>query len=165
MLRSAPVLLSVLAATMCAVGCTPTEPNKLATLPKVRMTIKGAEFELWVADSFEEQNKGLMFVKPEELAPLADGTERGMLFVFSFSTRQSFWMKNTTIPLDIAYIDRDGKVVRIYTMSALDARHNQYPPGAPYKYAIETNAKVLHDLGLVKGDQIEIPTSVLKGSP
>jgi uncharacterized membrane protein (UPF0127 family) len=129
------------------------------------MTIKGQEFELWVANSFDEQNKGLMFINAKDMAPLPDGTERGMLFVFSYSTRQSFWMKNTVIPLDIAYIDRDGKVVKIYTMAALDARRNHYPPGAPYRYAIETNAKVLSRLGLAKGDLLQIPHSALKGSP
>jgi uncharacterized membrane protein (UPF0127 family) len=163
--RATPMMLAVITTALSGMGCTPTEPNKLDTLPKVRMTIKGQEFELWVADSFDVQNRGLMFVKPDDMAPLPDGTERGMLFVFSFSTRQSFWMKNTPIPLDIAYIDRDGKTVKIHTMSALDARHNQYPPGAPYRYAIETNARVLFNLGLSEGDQVEIPPSVLKGSP
>ena len=157
-------MLSVLATALCDVACTPKEPNKLDSLPTVPMTIKGQDFELWVADSFTEQNKGLMFIKAEDMAPLPDGTERGMLFVFSYSTRQSFWMKNTPIPLDIAYIDKNGKVVNTYTMSALDTRRNQYPPGGPYRYAIEANAKVLHHLGVVKGDILEIPQSVLKSS-
>ncbi len=157
--------LSVLGMTLCSVACTPREPNMLDTLPKVRMTIKGQEFELWVADTFDEQNRGLMFVTAEEMAPLPDGTERGMLFVFSYSTRESFWMKNTVIPLDIAYIARDGKVVKTYTMAALDTRHNHYPPGAPYRYAIETNANVLSGLGVAKGDLLHIPRSALKGPP
>ncbi|MFQ5589845.1 MAG: DUF192 domain-containing protein [Phycisphaerae bacterium] len=155
--RTASAATLALLPAVGSMSCAPTEPNKLDALGTVRMTIKGQQFELWIADSFDEQNKGLMFLNREDMAPLPDGTERGMLFVFAYSTRRSFWMKNTRFPLDIAYIDRNGKVVRVYTMAALDSRHNQYPPGAPYRYAIETNADVLHRLGLSKGDVLEIP--------
>ena len=141
-------------------SCTPSEPNRLDALPTVRMTIGEQDFELWVVDTFEEQNKGLMFVAAEQMAPLEDGTERGMLFVFGFSTRQSFWMKNTAIPLDIAYINTEGKVVATHAMIPFDDRNNQYPPGALYRYAIEVNAGVLSRLGIAKDSDIEIPSSV-----
>jgi len=157
--------LAVVVSMMCAAGCSPREPNRLAALEKVRMTLAGQNFELWVADTFDEQNKGLMFITAEEMAPLADGTERGMLFVFSYSTRQTFWMKNTIIPLDLAYIDSNGKVVSIHTMVPLDERRDQYPPGAPYRYAIEVNAGLFERIGLALGDAVDIPQSVLKRTP
>ena len=96
------------------------------------------------------------------MAPLPDGTERGMIFVFDRSVRDSFWMKNTIIPLDIAYIDTNGKIVTTYTMAPLDTRSGHYRPDSPYRYAIEINARRLSELGVEKGDVLEIPASVLK---
>lgn len=163
--RSIVVPVLALAAAVCVVGCEPSEPNKLDKLPTVRMDIKGQATQLWVADTFEEQNKGLMFVTAEEMATLSDGTERGMLFVFDFSTRGSFWMKNTIIPLDIAYIAADGRVVSTYTMTPLDDRSNQYAPADLYRYAIELNAGQLERLGVKPGDILQIPAEALKASP
>ena len=143
-------------------ACTPTTPNRLDKLPTVAMTIKGQPFELWVADTVDEQNAGLMMVTAEQMQPLPDGTERGMLFVFDHSVRTSFWMKDTIIPLDIAYISTDGIVVTVHTMAPLDTRHNAYPPDAPYRFAIEVNADRFGELGVVSGDILAIPASVLK---
>lgn len=143
-------------------GCTPTEPNALDKLGKVNLSIKGKAFELWVADDYDEQLKGLMFITAQQMSPLADGTERGMIFVFDADTDNSFWMRNTIIPLDIAYISRDKKVVRTHTMAPLDERPNQYPPGGYYRYAIEVNGQRFAELGLKAGDTVDIPDSVLK---
>ncbi len=161
-------ILSAVATSLLASQCTPSKPKGpegFENRQKVRMTIRGQAFELWVADEPAATTRGLMFVTREELAPLPDGTERGMLFVFQYESRLSFWMKNTIIPLDIAYINSSGKVVSVHTMAPLDVRPGQYPSGLPAKYAIEVNANVLVDLGLESGDQVEIPVSALKRSP
>ena len=57
----------------------------------------------------EDQRQGLMHRK--SLPP-----DAGMLFVFERPKRQSFWMKNTLIPLDIGYFTADGRLREIYTM-------------------------------------------------
>lgn len=146
-------------------GCAPTEPNELDKLGTVTLTIKGKQVQLWIADSNDERLKGLMFVTAEQMAPLPDGTERGMIFIFPHDETGSFWMKNTIIPLDIAYISANGTVVTTHTMAALDDRPNQYPATSPYRYTIELNANRFADLGLKKGDKIEIPDTVLKRRP
>ena len=163
MRRLALVIPAATAVAVCGMTCTPSQPNRLDELPTVKMTIKGQAFELWVADSFGEQNAGLMHITAEQMAPLPDGTERGMLFAFDHSVRTPFWMKNTVIPLDIAFIDRDRKVLTIHTMAAFDDRHNAYPPSGPYRVAIEVNANRFTELGVKVGDVLEIPPSVLKG--
>lgn len=145
--------------------CTPTEPNALDKLPTVTMSIKEKMFRLWVVDEYQEQARGLMFVTAEQMAPLPDGSERGMLFAFDYSVRDSFWMKNTIIPLDIAYIAGDGTIVSIYTMAALDDRHNQYPPASPYRYAIEVNAGRFTELGVKSGDKLVMPPAAVLARP
>jgi len=142
---------------MNGLGCAPSEPNELDALGTVDLTIKDQPFRLWVADSTDEQLRGLMFVTAEEMAPLPDGTKRGMLFKFDRARHLSFWMKNTIIPLDVAYLDVDGAVLAMYTMAPLDTSLNNYSSLSPAMYAIEVNADVFSDLGLEVGDVIEIP--------
>ncbi len=151
--------------TFLMMGCAPTEPNELDKLGTVSMSISDQAFELWVANDSEERARGLMFITTEQMAPLSDGTERGMIFVFDHSVRGSFWMKNTIIPLDIAYVDSEGIVVSMYTMVPLDDRTHQYPPDAPYRYAIEFNGGRLTALDVRKGTKLKLPNSVLKRKP
>lgn len=160
--RSARTLLPIAAAACLSAGCSPDEPNDLDKLAKVSMEARGAKFEFWVADTAETRERGLMFVTAEQMAPLENGTHRGMLFVFEYEQRLSFWMKNTIIPLDVAYIATDGTIVATHTMAPLDERSFRYPSGDPARYALEVNANLLVELGLKKGDRIEIPSRVLK---
>ena len=158
-------LVATLVGLLVADGCSPSEPNALDKLHKVRMTIKGQAFELWVADQPKVRERGLMLVTRDQMAPLPDGTERGMLFVFDHEQMLSFWMKDTIIPLDIAYVTAADEITSIHTMAPLDERPYQYPSGSPAKYAIEVRANVFIDLGLKAGYRIEIPAAALKGTP
>jgi uncharacterized membrane protein (UPF0127 family) len=116
-----------------------------------------------VARTSEEQRLGLMFVQQEQLAPLEDGTERGMLFVFEHERQLGFWMANTIIPLDIAYAKTDGTIVKTHTMVPLDLRN--YPSGAPSRMALELSAGLLAQLGVKAGDRIELPAGFLDPRP
>lgn len=150
--------------SMYAGSCTrAVKPEDLDKLGTVSVQIKAQPFQLWVADEWPEQERGLMFVTVERMAPLADGTGRGMIFVFDHEQPLSFWMKNTIIPLDIAYVDSKGTVLNTYTMAALDERAGQYPSNGAARYAIEVNAGVWSRIGLHGGDRIELPSGVLKG--
>ena len=159
------IMLSCLAMVPYGASCTPKRIEELDKLGTVRLSIKQQAFELWIADDVSEQTQGLMFVTAERMAPLADGTERGMIFVFDHEQVLNFWMRNTIIPLDIAYLDSDGVVVATHTMAPLDERPGQYPSGSPAQYAIEVNAGVWGRIGLRPGDAIKIPSPVLKHSP
>ena len=91
------------------------------------------------------------------------GDERNWtFFIFDHEQFLGFWMTNTIIPLDIAYLDADGVVVSTYTMAPLDTRSGRYMSRAPSLYAIEVNADVWKELGLSDGDRIELPESVTK---
>lgn len=147
---------------MTEIGCDRDKPNRLADRATTDMSIKGQRFRLWLADNLDDQNAGLMHVTADQMAPLPNGMERGMLFVFDRPVRASFWMKNTIIPLDIAYVATDGTVVAIYTMVPLDTRSNGYPPGDLYRFAIEVSANRLTGLGVKVGDRLQIPPTILK---
>ena len=141
-------------------GCSPAEPNNLEAMAQVDVHIKGHKFRVWVANDDARRERGLMKVTAEQMAPLPDGTERGMIFVFPNSHRSPFWMKDTVIPLDIAFIRADGTIVNIDTMAPLDTR-GYYPKGA-YRYVLEVRGNLLARLKITSGDKVEIPEALLK---
>ncbi len=131
--------------------------NDLDSMSTTKLSIGETEFQVWIANTNEQRQKGLMFVEAEQMQLLEDGTERGMLFIFEQEQNLSFWMKDTFIPLDIAYARSDGTIVKIHTMTPLDTRSHQYPSGEPARVALEVNAGVFAAMGISEGDVIEIP--------
>ncbi|MCK4657936.1 MAG: DUF192 domain-containing protein [Phycisphaerae bacterium] len=132
----------------------------LDAMPTDTVRINDHEFRVWIADDPQEVTQGLMFVTKEQMSPLPDGTDRGMLFLFDYDRTTGFWMRNTIIPLDIAFIGADGAIVTIHTMAPLVEQ--SYWPDGPYRYALEVNANLFSEYGIRKGDQVQIPESVLK---
>lgn len=158
--------LLAIAVMFYGTSCTPQpNPEELDKLGTIDMTIKSQKFRFWIADTAAEQANGLMFVTAERMSPLPDGTKRGMIFIFDYERHLTFWMHNTIIPLDIAYMTSSGIVTATHTMAALDERPNQYPSGKPARVAIEVGAGVFTDLGLKAGDQITLPETLLKRRP
>ena len=102
--------------------------------------------EVELAQTEQQQQRGLM--ERTEL-----GKNRGMLFVFDQEQPQSFWMKNTLIPLSIAYIDGSGTIVDIQDMQPLD--ETSHPSAAPAKYALEVNQGFFGENGINVGDRME----------
>lgn len=100
-----------------------------------------------IADKQSEREKGLMFRR----VLLND---HGMLFVFEEEKYLSFWMKNTYIPLDIAYISRSGVINEIYHMEPLDYSVT-YPSCMPAMYALEVNAGWFRQNGIVPGMKLD----------
>ncbi len=162
------ILGSALLAGCGRTGGVPAERNDLDAMDTSQIRIGQHSFEVWLADDPLERQRGLMQVTQEELAPIPDpsgeglpDTHRGMLFVFPTERPLSFWMFNTIIPLDIAYIRSDGQIVSTHTMAPLETR--SYPSMEPARFALEVRAALLAELGIAPGDHIEIPESVLKG--
>jgi uncharacterized membrane protein (UPF0127 family) len=91
------------------------------------------DLEVEIADSEDERRRGLMH--REFLQDRA-----GMLFVHDEDTDRGFWMKDTLVPLSIAFIDSDGRILEILDMEPC-ARDPcpLYRPGAPYRLALEVN--------------------------
>jgi uncharacterized membrane protein (UPF0127 family) len=109
----------------------------------------GATAAVEIADSREEQLRGLM-------GRTKLGSDEGMLFRFGAPQRIGFWMKDTLIPLSIAYMKRtDGhfEVVAIREMTPCKADPcTIYTPGADYDAALEMNEGWFHGHGIDVGD-------------
>ena len=78
-----------------------------STLQIATADAKLHKFDVWIADNDVRRTRGLMFVEN-----LAD--DEGMLFVYPQSQEVGIWMKNTPLPLDILFVNADGKVHRIF---------------------------------------------------
>ena len=79
---------------------------------------------------------------------------QGMLFIFKTEGQYSFWMKNTGIPLSIAFIDKNKKIISIQEMAPFDETNHHAPP-RPVKYALEMNAGWFKKRGIITEDKVE----------
>jgi hypothetical protein len=100
-----------------------------------------------IARTADERAQGLKF--RDELPP---GT--GMLFVFPDEGTRSFWMQDTYIPLDIAYIDASFRIVDIQQMAALSTE--TYPSASAFMYALEVPLGWFAEHGVEVGATIEV---------
>ena len=162
-------VLGLLGLALATIGCAPTDRSSASdsevfiaesssasfTLPPAgyAWVIFGADTVLAeVAATAEEREQGLMY---REEVP--DGT--GMLFVFTDSRVRSFWMANTYVALDIAYMDPSFRVVDIIAMEPLVT--DSYPSSAPSMYGLEVRQGWFAEQGIAIGAQAEIVFGVL----
>ena len=111
---------------------------------------KKVEVRVEIADDPLERERGLMY-------RTSMGEDRGMLFIFPNEQPRSFWMKNTKIPLSIAYIDSDGRITDLLDMKPLDDEPPHYNSSVPVQYALEVNQGFFDEHGVKVGDHAELP--------
>jgi uncharacterized membrane protein (UPF0127 family) len=127
----------------------------LSGFPTARILVGGVEFEVYVATTLAQQAQGLMFATEEQLQPLLDGTPRGMLFVFSTEATRSFWMRDTYVPLDLAYARADGTIAEVHELVPLD--ETLVTSGEPVQYALEALDGTFLAHGIGPGTVIDVP--------
>jgi uncharacterized membrane protein (UPF0127 family) len=117
-------------------------PQQLRSIPlTARMHVIQAE----VAASPQERAIGLMHRKSMP-------ANNGMLFVFEEAQPQCFWMKNTLLPLSIAFLDDAGQVVNIADMKPLD--ESSHCSAKPVRFALEMNQGWFAKRGIKAGSKL-----------
>jgi uncharacterized membrane protein (UPF0127 family) len=133
----------------------PASRTRLAGFGETKVSVKTADklltWCLLLAANNQQRARGLMEVEDTAL-----GGYDGMLFRFDGDVTESFWMRNTPMPLSIAYITSAGQVITIADMEPCsdspDCR--DYPASGPYHLTIEVPQGNLPKLGIVEGATI-----------
>jgi uncharacterized membrane protein (UPF0127 family) len=117
-----------------------------AQMPEIPLTIAGHKLIAEVAATDPDRMQGLMHrrMMPEN---------RGMVFVFTSVAKHAMWMKNTHLPLSVAFVDSDGIITNIEDMQpqTLDS----HPAVKPVRYALEMNLGWFAKRGIKAGAKIE----------
>jgi uncharacterized membrane protein (UPF0127 family) len=124
--------------------------SELRTVTILTASGKEVRVRAEIADDTFERARGLMY-----RTALAEN--RGMLFVFPNRKRHSLYMKNTLIPLSVAFIDSEGRIVDIQDMKPLDDDLPHYVSAKPARYALEVNQGFFDERGIKVGDRAELP--------
>jgi len=149
------VFLALIAALTTGASCArDTAPALSARLDDSVLTIASSAgdhtFKVEVARSDDERRQGLMF-----RTELAD--DAGMLFDFGPAPRPvSMWMKNTLIPLDMAFIAVDGRIARIAAMTTPQSL-TSIPSGEDVIAVLEVRGGRFAELGISEGDGVHHP--------
>lgn len=128
-----------------------------STLPVRQVTVEAGgvseKLTVEVAATDAQRGQGLMYRQT-----LAD--DAGMLFLFPSDVTTGFWMKNTYLPLSIAYIGADGRVLAIKDGTPLDETVLSPGPGITYRNVIEVNQGWFERKGLGVGSVVRLPADL-----
>jgi len=143
-----PERLRKLGDFLSAMGLIPETKNILLKIGEHRVSAD-------IADTPDARTQGLMH-------RLTLDENCGMLFIFDESATQSFWMKETYLPLSIAYLDGRGKIINIEKMVPLDL--TSVRSTGPARYALEMNEGWFERKGIRPGDIIQLPQNVMRST-
>jgi len=156
------LILTILPAYTCSTGDTPGDGTSTANPPQVsdsreqeRIPPRGEAWVIFGTDTVRvelartaaEREQGLMYRET-----MVEG--RGMLFVFPDSQIRSFWMRNTLIPLDIAYMDESLRIVDIQAMEP--QTEDPHPSARPAMFALEVPLGWFGKVGIEVGAQAQV---------
>ena len=144
------VLTTVLLLTACG-GADAAKGAAAEKTADDRFAIKVGDrtVQMQVAALPAELQKGLMFRKTM-------GEDEGMLFVFTAPQPQGFWMRNTTLPLDIGYFEAGGELKEIYPMYPLDER-TVPSRSRSIQFCLEMNQGWYARNGVKPGARLDLP--------
>ena len=165
-MRASLRFLLVLAAALAVAGCgsdaqdgaagteTAVETAAGSELPRGSVVIAPGDgqvrLEVEIAETVAHRQQGLM-------GRVSLPRQAGMVFLFEEETQGGFWMKNTLIPLSIAFFDERGAILRILDMEPCRADPCPvYDPGTPYHGALEVNRGMFRTWGVERGDVITV---------
>ncbi len=149
-MRLLAAVVVLLAAALAPAGAAPDVVFKRGTVTLVQGAAR-VTLQVEVADTPDSRARGLMFRRHlDEFS--------GMLFIFESTGRWAFWMKNTLIPLSIAFIDEGWTVVDIQDMQVApdpaEGPFTLYEPARPCRYALEVNQGFFRRHGIGVGARV-----------
>jgi uncharacterized membrane protein (UPF0127 family) len=125
----------------------------LRDLQRETLKANGHEIKAWVMDTPDKRSEGMMWLDSEDVSD-----DDGMIFVFDEPAKQSFWMKNTILALDIIYISKDKKVLNI--QPGQPGSEAPLPSKGEAKFVLELKRGSAKRLGIMPGTIVAIPASV-----
>ena len=116
-----------------------------AEMPRLELSVGFHRIEAEVAANQENRALGLMHRK-------SMGSNQGMLFVFPVAARHCMWMRNTLIPLAVAFLDDEGRIINVEEMKP--QTENNHCAAAPARFALEMNKGWFAAKGIQNGMRI-----------
>ncbi len=140
-----PFPFAPLIALLAALTTTPVRAQQPQQLPTVTLNAGMHNVQAQVAASPDQRQIGLMYRREMP-------TNEGMLFVFEDASRQCFWMRNTLLPLSIAFVADDGTIVNLADMKPMT--EDSHCSAKPVRYALEMNAGWFAKRGIGPGSKL-----------
>ena len=140
-MRSSAASGIAVAALLAIAGCA-------ARLERVTVTVGSDVFTVEVARTDEERARGLMHRR-------SLGDRDGMLFVFEADQHLAFWMKDTRVPLSIAFLSSEGRILQIEDLEPLSQKAVKSRLSA--RYALELPRGAFAEVGAAEGDIVVLP--------
>jgi uncharacterized membrane protein (UPF0127 family) len=129
----------------------PEERARASKLPTVTILASSGEEVRVRVEIADNQVGRVIGLRWRESLP----ENRGMLFVYTDEEKRSFTMDDTVIPLSIAFMDSEGRIVDIQDMKPLEA--GPYVSAKPAQYALEVNQGFFEEHGIKVGNRAELP--------
>ncbi len=138
------MLAALVIVALTLAGC----PARVERMERVAVTVGSAVFDVEVARTDAQRERGLM--KRKSL-----GSREGMLFVFEADQRLVFWMKDTLVPLSIAFLSSEGRILQIEDMVPRSEKAVRSRLSA--RYALEVPQGAFDEVGAVEGSSVGLP--------
>ena len=122
-----------------------------SVIPEEKISIESLFSKIEVVSNSQERKLGLMY---RENLPY----DNAMFFIWEYKKRQCMWMRNTYIPLNVAYLDSSGKILEIYDMVPLS--DESVCSKKRVRYALEVNLNWFEDNNILVGDVLDISNLV-----
>ena len=122
-----------------------------SVISEEKISIESLFSKIEVVSNSQERKLGLMY---RENLPY----DNAMFFIWEYKKRQCMWMRNTYIPLNVAYLDSSGKILEIYDMVPLS--DESVCSKKRVRYAIEVNLNWFEDNNILVGDVLDISNLV-----
>lgn len=122
-----------------------------SVISEEKINIESLFSKIEVVSNSQERKLGLMY---RENLPY----DNAMFFIWEYKKRQCMWMRNTYIPLNVAYLDSSGKILEIYDMVPLS--DESVCSKKRVRYALEVNLNWFEDNNILVGDVLDISNLV-----